>query len=70
MLVIVNVSSNGKLRFQICELPVKSVLELRFTYENDIVFLGNNRILYGIAAEEKGKLVEIFNSTDKIVFIS
>ena len=50
MLVIANVNQNGKLRFQICELPVKSVLELKFTYENDIVFLGNNRILYGIGA--------------------
>lgn len=48
MLVIVNVNTNGKLRFQICELPVKSVLELKFTYENDIVFLGNNRVLYGV----------------------
>lgn len=50
MLVIVNVNANGKLKFQICELPVKSVLELKFTYENDIILLGNNRILYGICA--------------------
>jgi len=57
MLVIVNVNPNGKLRFQICELPVKSVLELRFTYENDIIFLGNNRLIYGIDALEKGKIV-------------
>lgn len=57
MLVIVNVNPNGKLRFQICELPVKSVLELKFTYENDIIFLGNNRLIYGIDALEKGKIV-------------
>lgn len=57
MLVLVKVNHNGKLRFQICELPVKSVLELKFTYENDIIFLGNNRILYGVGTKEKEKLV-------------
>ncbi len=67
MLVLVNVNNNGKLVFQICELPVKSVLELKFTYQNDIIFLGNNRILYAISAEDKGKLVEIFNQSDRIV---
>lgn len=35
--------------YQLIELPfLKSVKQLKFTYENDIIFLANNQAIYGI----------------------
>jgi hypothetical protein len=42
---------DGSFSYELVEIPfLKSVVQLRYSCENDIVFLGNDQILYGIAS--------------------
>lgn len=45
------VSPYGKLSYQMTELPLKGVLCARFTHQNDLILLGNDRVIYGIAKD-------------------
>lgn len=58
----INVLENQTYSYELIEIPfVKSVVQLRYTCENDIVFLGSDQILYAILSDEPDKAVPIFN---------
>lgn len=40
---------------------MKTIPQLKYTYQNDIVFLGNDQILYAVAPEDPERAVPIFN---------
>ena len=50
------------------EIPfLKSIPQLKYTYQNDIVFLANDQILYAVSSEEPGRAVPIFNEEYHVV---
>lgn len=64
---MITMDRDGKLSYQMTELPIKYILQLKFTYENDLVILGNDRIVYGISPNYKNQFVPFFNSADQKV---
>ena len=45
-------SLKEELSYELVELPsIKSIKQLKYTYENEIVFLANDQILYGIVED-------------------
>lgn len=69
MLLLVRVSPYGKLSYQMTELPIRSIFCVRFTYQNDLILLGADRILYGLPHGSK-RLVPLFNPEQKLVILS
>lgn len=53
---------------RLAELPFQSVLHLQFSYTEQMVLLGSDRILYGVYYEgETGSLRPIFNPNQMYV---
>lgn len=44
-------------------------MSLKYTIQNDIIFLGNDQILYGISEDDQEKAVPLFNQEFQIVII-
>lgn len=52
--------------YESIQLPVKTILAVKFTSDHDVVILAGNRVLYAI--NRKKELVELYNETEKTVF--
>lgn len=54
--------------YEIIEVPfLKCINQLKYTYQNEIVFLGNDQVLYAIAPTEPTKAIPIFNEDYHVV---
>lgn len=56
--------------YELVELPfLKAVKLLKFSYENEILLLGNDQSIYAIADDDRTEIVPIFNADEHIVSI-
>lgn len=47
--------------YEILKLSMNYVVEIKFTYENDIIILANDGVLYGISPNKPNILTLLFN---------
>lgn len=70
IIFFINLHENETFSYELIEVPfIKSIMSLKYTIQNDIVFLGNDQILYGISSEDHEKAVPLFNQQFQIVIL-
>lgn len=63
-LFVLSLDGQGQLLCRLAELPFQNILQLQFSYSEQMVLLGSDRVLYGVYYEgETGTLRPIFNHT-------
>ena len=65
MLIIVAIKRDKFVSYEMLQLPVKTILAVKFTSDHDVVILAGNRVLYAI--NKNKELVELYNETEKTV---
>lgn len=66
----INISEKTNFSYELIEVPfLKTIYQLKYTYQNEILFLGNDQIIYAISPAEPTKAVPIFNEDYHVVWL-
>jgi hypothetical protein len=62
LIFFINTHETETYYYELIEVPfLKTIAALKYTCQNDIVFLGNDQILYGVSPKELDKAVPLYN---------
>ena len=60
-LILAKINNQGDIAVMSSQVPIRSILAIKFTLDQDIIMLGNDHTIYAVAAPDRNMVIALFN---------